>query len=448
MALKDEVIIMTVDPGHFHAGLVLRESHPSLSNEIYVYSEPGPDLERFLEMAESFNRRKENPTAWKLHVYSGPDCLEKLMEEKKGDIVLLAGKNDTRMAHIDTLNHAGFYILADKPWITAEDALPFLNSAMAEDRPITLDIMTERFEITVILLKELMAQKHIFGDIHIDDDGSPSIYKESIHHLYKIVNQKPLVRPPWFFDINVQGDGIIDVSTHLVDMIHWMLFPGIPIHFDNDIELLEGRRWPTPVPLSTFEKITGLNRFPEQIKQDVSSDTLNYFCNGDIFYRVKGIPVHIRVIWNLEIPEGGGDTHYAYIKGTQSDLLIRQLPQSGFKIELLIVPKGNSKGNIDEMAQTVNACLDKWSDAFPGLSIAREDDKLLLNIPDNLRTTHEEHFCQVRDAFFEYLDAGELPPETRSCIVSKYTLLAEARKKAYASPFEPMQAPDKKITDL
>jgi hypothetical protein len=67
---------------------------------------------------------------------------------------------------------------------------------------------------------------------------------------------------------------------------------------------------------------------------------------------------------------------------------------------------------------------------------------LLVNIPDNLRITHEEHFSLVRDAFFEFLNKGELPPEARSCIVSKYTLLAEARKKALATPFEPMQAPE------
>ena len=429
------------NPGHFHAGLTLRESHPSLSNDIYVYSEPGSDLERFLEIAESFNQRPHNPTKWKLRVYSGSDYFEKLMEEKKGDVVVLAGKNNTRMEYIDTLNRAGFYVLADKPWIISEDALPILNSAMGEDRPITLDIMTERFEITSILLKEFIAQKDIFGDIRVDDDGSPSIYKESGHHLYKLVNQKPLVRPPWYFDINIQGEGITDVTTHLVDITHWMLFSGIPIHYANDIELLEGRCWPTQVPLSIFKKITQLDRFPKEIDEYVTGDTLNFSCNGDIFYRVKGIPIHMRVIWNLEIPEGGGDTHYSYIKGTKSDLLVRQLPQSGFKIELLIVPREN----IDEMAQTVTACLDKWSDAYPGLSISRENDKLLVNIPDNLRITHEEHFSMVRDSFFDYLDAGELPPEERSCIVSKYTLLAEAKKKAYDSPFKPMQAPEKVI---
>jgi hypothetical protein len=143
----------------------------------------------------------------------------------------------------------------------------------------------------------------------------------------------------------------------------------------------------------------------------------------------------------LEVPEGGGDTHYSYLKGTRSDLLIRQVSGSGFQIELLIVPRGD----LTEMEHAVKKCLDDWSDAYPGLSVTKEDEKLLIHIPDGLRTTHEEHFCQVRNAFIEYLDTGTAPPETRACIVSKYTLLAEAWKKAYASPFEPMQVSAKKF---
>jgi hypothetical protein len=64
-----------------------------------------------------------------------------------------------------------------------------------------------------------------------------------------------------------------------------------------------------------------------------------------------------------------------------------------------------------------------------------------VNTPEDLRTTHEEHFCPVRDAFLDYLDHGA-PPEMRACFISKYTLLSEARKKALQSPFEPMDVQD------
>ena len=154
--------LLILNPGHFHAALVLREPHPSLSDDIYVYSEPGPDLDRFQEIAESFNKRQAKPTRWKLNIYRGKDGIEKLIHDKKGDIVVLAGRNDTKMENIDTLNRAGFAILADKPWVTTQAALPFLRATMAADRPLAADIMTERYEIATLLQKEFLAEQRRF----------------------------------------------------------------------------------------------------------------------------------------------------------------------------------------------------------------------------------------------------------------------------------------------
>ncbi len=424
--------LLIVNPGHFHAALVLRERHPSLSNDIYVYSEPGPELERFLEIAESFNNRQINPTCWRINIYKGKDFLEKSIDEKKGDIAILAGRNNTKMGNIETLSRAGLAILADKPWITTEAALPFLRSAMASDRPLAADIMTERYEIATLLQKEFLAEDSVFGRIRIEKDAGPSVFKECVHHLCKIVNEKPLVRPVWYFDIDIQGEGIVDTTIHLVDMAQWMLFPGIPIDYEKDIELIQARRWTTGVPLDKFAKITGAGQFPQSIQEYVKDDILNYFCNGELIYHIKGIPVHLREIWNLDEPPGGGDTHRSLMKGTRSDIMIRQLPEQGFKTELLIVPREN-KSPVDKAVQD---CLTKWSDRYPGLSAIPEKNALLIKIPDILRTTHEQHFCQVRDTFLEHLDAGTEPAGHRASTITKYTLLAEARKKALVSPFE------------
>ena len=424
--------LLILNPGHFHAALVLREPHPSLSDDIYVYSVPGPDLDRFIEIAESFNSRQVNPTRWQLNVYRGKDCLEKLIDEKKGDIAILAGRNNTKMENIDILNRAGLSILADKPWVTTQAALPFLRSTLASDRPLAADIMTERFEIATLLQKEFLAEENVFGRIRIEKDVGPSVFKECVHHLYKIVNEKPLVRPAWYFDIDVQGEGIVDTTIHLVDMTQWMLFPGNPIDYQKDIELIEARRWATGVPLDKFAKITGSSQFPPAVHEYVKDDILNYFCNGELIYRIKGVPVHLREIWNLDEPPGGGDTHRSLMKGTRSDLMIRQLPEQGFKTELLVVPGENRR----QVEEAVQECLRNWSDRYPGLSAIPEKNALLIEIPDNLRTTHEQRFCQVRDAFLEHLDPGTEPAEHRACTIAKYTLLAEAREKALVSPFE------------
>jgi predicted dehydrogenase len=424
--------LLILNPGHFHAALVLREPHPSLSDDIYVYSVPGPDLDRFIEIAESFNNRQVDPTRWQLNVYRGKDCLEKLIDEKKGDIAILAGRNNTKMENIDILNRAGLAILADKPWVTTQAALPFLRSTLASDRPLAADIMTERFEIATLLQKEFLAAENVFGHIRINKDAGPSVFKECVHHLYKIVNEKPLVRPAWYFDIDVQGEGIIDTTIHLVDMTQWMLFPENPIDYEKDIELIEARRWATGVPLDKFAKITGSSQFPPAVHEYVKDDILNYFCNGELIYHIKGVPVHLREIWNLDEPPGGGDTHRSLMKGTRSDLMIRQLPEQDFKTELLVVPGENRR----QVEEAVQECLRNWSDRYPGLSAIPEKNALLIEIPDNLRTTHEQRFCQVRDAFLEHLDTGTEPAEHRTCTIAKYTLLAEARKKALASPFE------------
>ena len=424
--------LLILNPGHFHAALVLRESHPALSREVFVYSESGADLDRFVAMAESFNRRADNPTDWNLHITTGSDYRNKLVQEKKGNIVVIAGKNDAKMDHVEQLTRAGFHVLTDKPWLTSEAGLPQLHSAMQADRPFSLDIMTERFEITTILQKEFLAEEAVFGRVQIDPDGQPTVFKESVHHLYKIVNQKPLVRPAWYFDVAIQGEGIVDVTTHLVDMTHWMLFPDQRIDFNQDIDLLQARRWPTAIPLNMFRKITQVDDFPDAVRPDVTGDSLACFCNGELLYRVKGIPVHVRVIWNLEIPEGGGDTHCSIIRGTRSNLLIRQLPERGFKVELLIEPKEDPA----RIAAAVDACLERWSQKYPGLSAAREKDNIRVDIPDPLRTTHEEHFCQVRDMYLDCLNRQIDPPWERTGIVSKYTLLVKARKMALGSPYE------------
>jgi hypothetical protein len=427
--------LLILNPGHFHAALVLRKPHPELAQDVFVYSEEGPDLERFMDMVASFNERDTKPTDWRIHVYAGSDFRRKLIDQKRGDIVVSAGKNDAKMRDVEELSRLGFHVLTDKPWLISAKSLPLLHQAVSSERPLALDIMTERFEITTILQKAFMAEKGVFGEIRVDADGSPSVFKESIHHLYKLVNNQPLVRPAWYFDLEVQGDGITDVATHLVDMTHWMLFPGIGVDFDRDIQLLQARRWPTRIPLKTYSKITQQGDFPAAAKAHVIDGVLHYFSNGEILYRAMGVPVHIRVIWNLEIPEGGGDTHQSLIKGTRSDLLVRQLPEHGFKVELLVAPRTNPNA----VERAIHQCFEMWADSYPGLSLHQEENHLVVDIPDHLRTTHEEHFCQVRDMYLGYLSKGEYPVETRSALVSKYTLLAQALKLALASPYEPLK---------
>ena len=41
----------------------------------------------------------------------------------------------------------------------------------------------------------------------------------------KVVNGAPLRRPPWYYDVGVQGDGLVDVHSHLVDQARLLALP-------------------------------------------------------------------------------------------------------------------------------------------------------------------------------------------------------------------------------
>ncbi|MPN32815.1 hypothetical protein SDC9_180295 [bioreactor metagenome] len=71
------VRLITLDPGHFHAGLVQKFMYPEVSPVVNVYSPGGPELEDHLKRIEGFNTRAENPTKWETKVHTGPDFLNR-----------------------------------------------------------------------------------------------------------------------------------------------------------------------------------------------------------------------------------------------------------------------------------------------------------------------------------------------------------------------------------
>src|SRR5690606_29896118 len=97
---------------------------------------------------------------------------------------------------------------------------------------------------TTILQRELSRMPEVFGTLQAGTPDDPAITKESIHHFSKIVSGSPLKRPAWFFDVQQQGEGIVDVTTHLVDLIQWEAFPDVILQ-KQDVEIVSARRWTT-----------------------------------------------------------------------------------------------------------------------------------------------------------------------------------------------------------
>src|SRR5262249_35410758 len=297
-----EARLMTLDPGHFHAALVQKEMYADVSPRVNVYAPLGPDLLAHLNRIAGFNSRPAKPTHWQLEVHTGDDCLERMLHDRPGNVVVLSGKNDHKMQRIHAAVNAGLNVLADKPWVLTPEQLPVLEQAIdiaEKNGLVAYDIMTERYEITSILQKELVNTPDVFGEPVSGSEREPGVFMESVHYLCKLVAGQPLRRPPWFFDVRQQGEGLTDVGTHLVDLVPWILFSEQAIDHHRDIEFRAARRWPTVMTQADFQKVTGETAFPDYLAAQVKDDKLNYYCNTMVGYKLRGIHVKFNVLWDF-----------------------------------------------------------------------------------------------------------------------------------------------------
>jgi predicted dehydrogenase len=289
-----------------------------------------------------------------------------------------------------------------------------------------MDIMTERHEIANRVQRALMGRAEIFGALR-DDGGHPAIAMKSTHHLYKTVNGRPLIRPAWYFDVAAQGEGIVDVTTHLVDLVQWLM-GGEAFDYARDVELTAARQWPTRVPLPVYTQITGMNSFDPKLSEYVADGALDYLCNASLSYRLRGMPVQIESVWALEIPQGGGDLHWCIARGEKADLVVDQSAATRFVPELFVHPTASSERYAIALGLAVAALQPK----FPGLAVDPADAGAFhIRIPQTLRTTHEQHFAAVLDQFLGLAAGGDPPPNLIPDLICKYTLLARASELSH-----------------
>src|SRR5262245_19447438 len=337
--------LMFLAPGHFHAALTLRERNPLVSDEIAVYASDEVEVREFLDLVASFNARPERPTAWRPVLRVGGDPLARLLAERPGDLVIVAGRNDRKLGWIRRLHDAGLPVLADKPWMAGGAALDDLRQALGGP-PLAMEMMTGRHEITTAVERMLAAAPEVFGGF--SPDGGAAITFESVHHLEKRVNGAPLRRPPWYFDVGAKGDGLEDIPTHLVDHAQQLVSharspvtqPAGPARASGGrtgadaakslpLQIVGARCWPTVVPRELFARVTGLPDFPKALHALVGPGGLSYFANSELAFRCGGVLVETSARWELTEPPGAGDAHRAHLRGTRADIHVEQSAATG-----------------------------------------------------------------------------------------------------------------------
>jgi len=344
-----------------------------------------------------------------------------MLRERPGNVVIMSGRNRPKIDRVAASVDSGLNVLVDKPWIIRSADLPKLERALGEAETkqlVAYDIMTERFEITSILQRELVNDEDLFGELETGSDSAPAITARSVHHLMKEVAGVPLRRPAWFFDIAETGGGLADVGTHVVDLVQWTAFRDQQLDYRTDIRILGARRWPTVISQADFQRVTGEPEFPGYLAPHVKEGKLDYFCNNSVDYTVRGVHVKLNILWNWEAPAGTGDSYEATFRGSKAKVAIRQGQADRYIAELYVVPEA---GKLAEVLAALKKKIETLQSSYPGVAIEESADKLHIAIPSRFRVGHEAHFAQVTNQFFDYLKApGAMPAWEKSNMLVKY----------------------------
>lgn len=432
---KGEAKLMMLDPGHFHAELVLKKMYDQISPIVYVYAPDGPEVEDYEKHINYFNTRSENPTCWQLKIYKGPDYLQKMIEKKQGNVMVTAGNNRKKTEYIKATVGAGINVLSDKPMCINKKSFELLKEAFAlaaKNHVILYDIMTERYSITTVLQKALSEIPEIFGELQKGTLENPAVTKESVHHFFKYVAGNPIKRPPWYFDVTQEGEGIVDVTTHLVDLVQWECFPEQTLDYQADIEMLSAKHWATMISKDQFTKVTQLADFPDYFKAKLNDKgVLPVFSNGEMNYSLKGVHAKVSVAWNFEAEKltgGTGDTHFSVMRGTKANVIIRQGKEQDFRPELYVAASQGVDAKM--LTSTLQTAIKNLQTKYPGLELEKHGKEWHIIIPNKYRLGHEAHFAQVMEKYLNFLVEGKLPDWEVPNMIAKYYTTTSALEMA------------------
>ncbi len=429
---RGEVKLMTLDPGHFHAALVQKTMYDQISPVVDVYASEGSDVTDHLNRIKGFNERTENPTNWEERVHTSDNFLERMQAEKPGNVVVLSGNNGKKPEYIKACVDAGLNVLSDKPMCINSEGFKLLCQAFdsAEKNDVLLyDIMTERSEITTILQKELVHTVSVFGVLQNGTVDEPAVIKESVHHFFKYVSGNPIKRPCWYFDTTQQGEGIVDVTTHLIDLIMWQCFPEQIVDYKRDIEIDRAKRWPTMITREQYKKVTRLDDFADFLKPKLDKNgVLPCYANGQIDYTLKGIHCRVDVKWNFQAPEGSKDTHYSVIRGSKANVVIRQGKEQNYKPELYV--EAAAGVNRAEVQKALERAITQLQSKYSGVGLQKEGQIWRVIIPGKYRVGHEAHFQDVTVRYLKYLIDGKIPDWEVPNMKAKYYTTTKALQSA------------------
>ena len=190
--------------------------------------------------------------------------------------------------------------------------------------------------------------------------------------------------------------------------------------------MLSAREWATPLSLEQFQKSTQKDQFPDYLQKDIKNGILNVMSNGEMNYAIKGVHARVGIKWNFEAPEGSGDTHFAKMRGTKANILIKQGKEQGYKPVVYIELPGSGQ-NAEKQVQDA---IGRLEGNYPGLALKKSGKLWELIIPEKYKVPHEEHFAEVVKNYLTYLKGAKLPDWEVPNMLAKYYTTTKAAEMA------------------
>lgn len=420
---EGDIRIIQLDPTHSHAAAAQSIQISRIDTNVYVYAPVKEDVTPYFQQINSFNTRKVNPTKWHEASYFGKDYLEKMAADKKGNVVVLSGNNRIKIDYIEHSIGAGMNVFSDKPMVINQAGFERLKNAyqLAEKKGVVMfDMMTERYSLINRIQRSLMQDTLLFGKLFHGTADHPSVMESSVHHFYRGGKG---TRPAWYFDVLEQGEGIADVTTHLIDLTFWKSFPDETIDYQKDITLLAAKHRPVSLTRTEFSAATSLPEIPSTLFRYVKDSKLEVYANGSIFYLVKGVYTCVKVEWRPSTPPDGNDLRNAYAEGTKSKILIRQ--NYGEKRPKLFLTK-EVKVSKQEFRTQLSKTISRLQSEYPGISFLEEPKTVQIIIPSELENTYDPTF----KVFVGYLINKNFPKWEVPNTLAKYYITTTALEMA------------------
>jgi hypothetical protein len=104
------------------------------------------------------------------------------------------------------------------------------------------------------------------------------------------------------------------------------------------------------------------------------------------------------------------------MRGTKSNLIIRQGKEEEYKPVLYIEPVDETPAYEKVLAEQIRAIQQQ----YPGIGLSKVKKGWAVTIPEKYKEGHEAHFARVTEKFLKYLESGNMPAWEVPNMIAKY----------------------------